>query len=114
MFSCNVLTEIDFQFPENMPQIYPNNNSQKRGNARLPKLFVVELQVGDKVYSAEGRTRQQAKHEAVVQGNIMGILVNFYEFFISTRFLRKASCTRKDSKASSSTPTIDAIGKYHR
>ena len=35
-----------------MPQIYPNNNSQKRGNARLPKLFVVELQVGDKVYSA--------------------------------------------------------------
>ena len=51
-----------------MPQIYPNNNSQKRGNARLPKLFVVELQVGDKVYSAEGRTRQQAKHEAAVQG----------------------------------------------
>lgn len=55
------------QFPDNMPQIYPNNNSQKRGSARLPKLFVVELQVGDKVYSSEGRTRQQAKHEAAVQ-----------------------------------------------
>jgi double-stranded RNA-binding protein Staufen len=61
------------QFPDNMPQIYPNNNSQKRGNARLPKLFVVELQVGDKVYSAEGRTRQQAKHEAAVQA------LDFYE-----------------------------------
>ena len=49
-----------------MPQLYPNNNQAKRGSARLPKLFVVELQVGDKIYTSEGRTRQQAKHEAAL------------------------------------------------
>ena len=64
-----------------MPQIYPNNNSQKRGNARLPKLFVVELQVGDKVYSAEGRTRQQAKHEAAVQGKSLTVRLKLFNFF---------------------------------
>lgn len=58
--------QYNSQFPESMPQIYPNNNSQKRGNARLPKLFIVELQVGDRTYTSEGRTRQQAKHEAAV------------------------------------------------
>ena len=80
-------------FRYNLVQInhqYPNNNSQKRGNARLPKLFVVELQVGDKVYSAEGRTRQQAKHEAAVQGKIQNKPETCYQhgssfkFFIST------------------------------
>ena len=51
-----------------MPQLYPNNNQAKRGSARLPKLFVVELQVGEKIYTSEGRTRQQAKHEAALAG----------------------------------------------
>merc|ERR1739838_920455 len=36
------------------------------GSARLPKLFVVELQVGEKISTSEGRTRQQAKHEAAL------------------------------------------------
>lgn len=56
------------QFPEGMPQIYPNSQNQKRGNARLPKLFVVELAVGEKTFVSEGRTRQQAKHTAATQG----------------------------------------------
>jgi hypothetical protein len=51
-----------------MPQIYPNSQNQKRGNARLPKLFVVELAVGEKTFVSEGRTRQQAKHTAATQG----------------------------------------------
>ena len=60
-----------FQFPDGMPQIYPNSNNSKRGNARLPKLFVVELTVGEKVFHSEGRTRQQAKHQAATQGKRM-------------------------------------------
>lgn len=58
--------QYNSQFPDNMPQLYPNNNQAKRGAARLPKLFVVELQVGEKIYTSEGRTRQQAKHEAAL------------------------------------------------
>ena len=54
-----------------MPQLYPNNNQAKRGSARLPKLFVVELQVGEKIYTSEGRTRQQAKHEAALAGKYL-------------------------------------------
>jgi len=52
-----------------MPQIYPNANP-KRINTRPPKLFVVELTVGEKVFHAEGRTRQQAKHSAATQGKL--------------------------------------------
>jgi len=54
------------QFSDGMPQIYPNANP-KRINTRPPKLFVVELTVGEKVFHAEGRTRQQAKHSAATQ-----------------------------------------------
>lgn len=54
------------QFPDGMPQIYPNANN-KRVNTRPPKLFVVELTVGEKIFHAEGRTRQQAKHSAATQ-----------------------------------------------
>ena len=83
-----------------MPQIYPNNNSQKRGNARLPKLFVVELQVGDKVYSAEGRTRQQAKHEAAVQGgyqtnNLKSCKTCVHELFLALDFYEKHPAPEK-------------------
>lgn len=60
--------QYNAQFPDGMPQIYPNSNNSKRGNARLPKLFVVELTVGEKVFHSEGRTRQQAKHQAATQG----------------------------------------------
>jgi len=59
--------QYNAQFPDGMPQIYPNSGSSKRGNARLPKLFVVELTVGEKIFHSEGRTRQQAKHQAATQ-----------------------------------------------
>ena len=71
------------QFPDNMPQLYPNNNQAKRGSARLPKLFVVELQVGEKIYTSEGRTRQQAKHEAALAGIVF--LSTFLDFPVLSR-----------------------------
>jgi len=74
-----------------MPQIYPNSGNSKRGNARLPKLFVVELTVGEKVFHSEGRTRQQAKHQAAKEGK------NFEKFFFLTmsNFDKKSSFSDK-------------------
>jgi double-stranded RNA-binding protein Staufen len=53
------------QFPDGVPQIYPNApNGAKTRNTRVPKLFVVELNVGTQIIVCEGRTRQQARHAA--------------------------------------------------